>query len=844
MECFEFLGIEPTKDAKVIRNAYSKLLTKFSPENDPEGFQKLRDFYEQAIKYSKEKEEKSLSPIDSFMEDFKAIYNCYEKRLDLESWKAILDRDICCNIDSSKEVSYKILEFLMNDYNITYEVWNLFDSYFSWTSKKERLYESFAKNFIDFVMYKIGSKGSFHYEELIKCENGKQDEFISEYNKASSALEGFDLYTVKTSIDAMMKICPDSIDFIILRGRYFIEKGSHNEAESLFKNLLESHIDDLNAYFFLGSIYLKQSRLEESYENFKNALSCKPESVGTLYYLGKCSLCLDKFEDTIEYLEKFGDLNEYDNETKNMLTSAYKFSVDKLRSEVKGNPENGDLQYKLAKILLRIEKTDESLEVLNELKQKGEFNEKMYHLLCQVLLCLNKKELAYNTILESLEKYPDNYELNFYKASILDDLEKYDEALVQYNKVISINEKASVPYNNKSFVLSKLKRYNEALECAEKAIELDPHMSYAYKNKAEALLKLELYEECLSACEKSLEINQYMTEAYIIKMKALINVRLYDNALYVFNKASELGITDSRLYCEKAVVFRLMRKYDDSIELCDTAINNDEKNGDAYYCKGLCYYSKKNYNEALALFNKSIEYKCSIENIANYYVAQCNIFLEKPEEALEVINKSLELYDEGLDNFYALKGQILRNESKLKEALEEYKNAIDADSNFAGYYYSAGSVLNSMKEYKEASEYLKKAVEMDPSVSNHFIALSYSHYCLKNYHKCIEVCDDALKSFPDSAAAYENKGWALYKMKRLNEAEENCTAALKLDGNNEDVLCLKLNILKQKELYDEALIVIDRILEINPENKSVINDKSDIIQKKKKKKGFLSSLFS
>ena len=48
--CWETLGIEPTQDQQVIRQAYRDLLPTCHPESNPEGFKRLREAYEQARK--------------------------------------------------------------------------------------------------------------------------------------------------------------------------------------------------------------------------------------------------------------------------------------------------------------------------------------------------------------------------------------------------------------------------------------------------------------------------------------------------------------------------------------------------------------------------------------------------------------------------------------------------------------------------------------------------------------------------------------------------------------------------------------------------------------------------
>ncbi|MEJ8304769.1 tetratricopeptide repeat protein [Saccharibacillus sacchari] len=53
MNVWHILGIAPTADSRVIKRAYAVLLKKTHPEDDPEGFQRLREAYDEALRLAK-----------------------------------------------------------------------------------------------------------------------------------------------------------------------------------------------------------------------------------------------------------------------------------------------------------------------------------------------------------------------------------------------------------------------------------------------------------------------------------------------------------------------------------------------------------------------------------------------------------------------------------------------------------------------------------------------------------------------------------------------------------------------------------------------------------------------
>lgn len=54
MNCWEVLGIEPTKDKKEIKKAYARLLKQYHPEENPEEFKQIQAAYQQCLHLDQE----------------------------------------------------------------------------------------------------------------------------------------------------------------------------------------------------------------------------------------------------------------------------------------------------------------------------------------------------------------------------------------------------------------------------------------------------------------------------------------------------------------------------------------------------------------------------------------------------------------------------------------------------------------------------------------------------------------------------------------------------------------------------------------------------------------------
>ena len=91
---FQILGIPETKEEDIIRQRYLTLLKDTNPEDDPEGFKRLRAAYEEAVRLSKVQEageeEEPQGEAALWMKGVEKIYKDIFLRRDIGAWEEVL----------------------------------------------------------------------------------------------------------------------------------------------------------------------------------------------------------------------------------------------------------------------------------------------------------------------------------------------------------------------------------------------------------------------------------------------------------------------------------------------------------------------------------------------------------------------------------------------------------------------------------------------------------------------------------------------------------------------------------------------------------------------------------
>jgi Tfp pilus assembly protein PilF len=122
----------------------------------------------------------------------------------------------------------------------------------------------------------------------------------------------------------------------------------------------------------------------------------------------------------------------------------------------------------------------------------------------------------------------------------LQKLGRFDEALKDYDKALSLKSDHWEAFNNRGNVLQGLGRFDDAIADYSKAISLKPDYVDALSNRGAALKELQQFDEAMVDCNRALSLKPDYVEALNNRGNLLQELRYFDEAMSDYNKAISL----------------------------------------------------------------------------------------------------------------------------------------------------------------------------------------------------------------------------------------------------------------------------------------------------------------
>lgn len=852
---FQILDIESTKNKGIIKNAYRQKLLSTHPEENPEEFKLLREAYEEALKLADRIENIEIeTPVTQWIKEVESVYKNRITRIDVNNWRKLFLQDICNDFDTEEELKESFLVFLMDHYRLPKEIWEFIESKFEFSSSKDELYEKFPSNFVDFITENHENKKWMNYNLFEGDENAKIDEFIENYlslRQINDSEDWSDFEDILNQIETFKIWHPY---FEVEKMRYYLAENRIEDAKCSLELLKSKNYTDLYIKYYIAWTSLKTGDFEKAYNESLDILETSPEHFGAKHVIAMYYFEKKEYELSKKYYMDLLEIDTHDEKLMNEFQVLNKEVIKIYKNKINENPENNKLKLELGWCLWQGEFCEESINLVEPLKVSEADVYDYYNLLSRAYF------------------YSSNYKkAEFYSKKWLEEILKVeDDATEASQKKIRRLPHAyyliAKCYYNFALETENDKNYFElCIDNLDKALEAEiieiEKLRYLL-DKAEVYIKIEEYEKAVDACDEIIKSNASYYPAYVYRQEACFNLKMAQEVIDDFYRAVEIYPKEAKPYILALKVFMIYDKYEDASYIIQRARESEIESNEIEFneiiirkIKAETVEEKKAVvDELINFYEKTDKELGDLEDLSEvlYQLALCYYNLDEDKQALEVINKKLDMNSTG--NSLVLKGDILYYSKDYDEALEVYSDIIETYPDYIYGYYQLAHCYRVLDDEEKAVAHYLKVLEMDenhPYSNNDLMNIFQNRYS-ENYdktdylsavdygkrqlelapvcyyynelgllyldgydlEKAIETFNKAIEDDSTDMYAYNNLGFAYKVLGRYEEAYKNYQLALNNKKNNDMIalgnLAVYYLIMGQYEesikAYEELLI--------------------------------------
>ncbi len=373
MNWWNVLEISYDSDIKTIKKAYSKLLKINNPEDNAEGYQKLREAYDAAIKYAKKnnknqgnqevininneenvivdngyifesylnkdkqishrldldnnernhddkKEKLNLSEqIAQFLNRLNDIYRDLHLRSDPAVWEELLNSAVLWDLEAFSIIENEVFDFLTKHKYLSAEIWTKLNNNFSWSQNEMKLYNKYSYPMVDEFIKNLKEPSELKYDYIKSINPEVADEYLYEREQAEKALKNkkyADAYNYLQHANSLFKGDPE---LLRLKGDYNYNIEHLETALECYKTAFEINNYDLNSALHIGIILVLYKRFSEAMTYLSIYSSYNNNDKLALKYIAYCYYYNDNLMMAKENFQKLLGFDENNKTTKKYL---------------------------------------------------------------------------------------------------------------------------------------------------------------------------------------------------------------------------------------------------------------------------------------------------------------------------------------------------------------------------------------------------------------------------------------------------------------------------------------------------------------------------------------------
>lgn len=808
---FSILEIEMTKEETLIKEAYRNHLVNVNPEDDPEGFKKLREAYETACIYARTEEvsekEETDTPIGRWMTQIKQRYASFRERMNEEGWKKALREDICLDLESSLEVRNELLKYLMNHFRLKKEIWQLIDERFLICEEKQELLETFPKDFIDFIVYQCQTEDEpFSYEWFEGADDADYDSFLSQYYQLVRLIDEQDYEKANEIINYMDSLFINHPLFALEKARIAQAQKKGEQACDIVDSIIEKYGMNLRIKTFGAQILWENGRLDRAAKLFLEVAEQLPDHYLANKRLGHYYLEKGDYEKAKTYTLVSLRTGSQEEELLEDIDKINEALIVQLERECEEQPENVKRHLDLAWCYLQTQRIKKGIELLKNLQADEKNQTEYYSAIAKFYFVDEQYENALEFAIkwrecieeeipeteEEQKKIPERISAAYELAAELceklleekKDLSYLQKGLEYIDKAIEKEPDNMRNYVQKASIYKTAKKYEEVVQVCNRMEEKSPDYFWTYIYRQEACEMLGDIQGVIDDFYKAYYIFSHYPAMYEKTVKAFLDVEQWEDALSILERAKEASVMNVRLKLDELTAKRgLAKNKKDWENLYEAAVNlkkelqgeeetKPEELAEVFYETARSLRGLNRQDEAL----KAIEEAIRIKPDNQYIWIKGNILLSKKEyvpalHLYQICEKEFPDNDLVLGNIGICYKHIPNHTEQaityLKKVLDNNPNNMMANAELSDIYSEMFSDTEDLKYYELALPYASRQIELTPE-AYYYIERGLLHMDAWKWEDAVADFEKAAELEPDNTYAYNNMG-CVYKYTKQYE---------------------------------------------------------------------------
>ncbi len=386
---------------------------------------------------------------------------------------------------------------------------------------------------------------------------------------------------------------------------------------------------------------------------------------------------------------------------------------------------------------------------------------------------------ALSEIDAALEINPEHSTWQAHRGYILDQMERFDEAIEAYRISAKLDPGDVDVLMALGVDLARILRCEEANEVLEQAERLDPEIEASYCYRILTYTELGDHEKAEEMFYLAQQIKDDCPVCFYHIGGSLAARGQFDRAIYCWNRTLDIDPTYRGAKQSIALAYRELGKLDRAREYFLAEIREDPGNVDLLFDVAELEIEAKNPTRSASKLQQIVELEPDYAQ-AHFSLGEVLLDLDKPAEALEALRTAHEL-DPDMPRIDLRTGQALFGLAKYADAARHLAAAHREEPQNESALLAWGGCLLRLESVDEAAHKFRKVLDVDSACSQGHHNLAVCRFLQGRYDDGLTHLNKAIELNPSDLTAMHKAVLVLMHTRRWAEARTMIDRAIEVD---------------------------------------------------------------